>query len=88
MKGSRDGILRLIRSEQVESGRRQQSRVLETPVLRFFWTPSHVKNRPFIATYMPNGSTWTYEIALPRLKSPWELPKAYGTIAPVSTIVF
>ena len=46
------------------------------------------KMRPFIAMYTPAGSTCTKQSALPRLNSPSELPKAYGTIAPVSTIVF
>ena len=42
---------------------------------------------PFIATYTPGGSAWANDSALPRLKSPSELPNAYGTIAPVRTTV-
>src|SRR3982751_1987098 len=37
--------------------------------------------------YTPGGSAWTNESALPRLNRPSELPNAYGTIAPVRTIV-
>src|SRR5439155_15802835 len=60
----------------------------KTPVSRFFRTPSHVKQRPFIAMYTPGGSSCTNDRALPRLNNPSELPNAYGIIAPVRTIVF
>src|SRR5579872_7080186 len=58
-----------------------------TPVSRFLRTRFQSKQRPFIARYTPGGSTWTNDSALPRLKSPSELPNAYGIIAPVRTIV-
>src|SRR5215211_2914698 len=58
-----------------------------TPASRFFRTSSQGKLRPFIAMYTPGGSACTNESALPRLNSPSELPKAYGTIAPVITTV-
>src|SRR5262245_7707107 len=37
--------------------------------------------------YTPVDRTWTNDSALPRLNRPSELPNAYGTMAPVRTIV-
>src|SRR5690349_6818623 len=51
------------------------SRASKKPVLRFFRTRFQGNAVPFIATYTPAGSTWANDSALPRLKSPSELPK-------------
>ena len=46
------------------------------PAVLFLRTLSQGKYLPFIAIYTPGGSVCTKARALPRLKSPSELPKA------------
>ena len=62
-------------------------RRVKIPAARSFTTSSQGKCVPFIAIHTPAGSTCANEMALPRLKRPSELPKAYGTMAPVRTTV-
>src|SRR5450759_5541095 len=57
------------------------------PLFLSLRTACHGKHRPFIATYTPSPNVCTNAMAVPRLNNPSELPKVYGTMAPVSTTV-